>query len=108
MDYIKPLQMKAYDILKDMILEGHFKKGEIYSETKASRELGISRTPIRDAIQRRLPQLIRIECVALKETQVRPLWLVFAKWDDCRLVAKENETQICRREAIKLVGPAKP
>ena len=52
MDYIKPLQMKAYDILKEMILEGHFKKGEFYSETKTSKELGISRTPIRDAVQR--------------------------------------------------------
>ncbi len=52
MDYIKPLQIKAYDSLKAMILEGHFQKGEFYSETKTSRELGISRTPIRDALQR--------------------------------------------------------
>lgn len=52
MDYTKPLQIKAYDSLKAMILKGHFKKGEIYSETKTSIELGISRTPMRDAVQR--------------------------------------------------------
>ena len=52
MSYTKPLQIKAYESLKAMILEGHFEKGEIYSETKVSNELEISRTPIRDAVQR--------------------------------------------------------
>ena len=49
---MKPLQIRAYEALKDMILGGHFEKGEIYSETKVSKELEISRTPIRDAVQR--------------------------------------------------------
>ncbi|MBQ2616513.1 MAG: GntR family transcriptional regulator, partial [Synergistaceae bacterium] len=52
MNYMKPLQIRAYEALKDMILGGHFEKGEIYSETKVSKELEISRTPIRDAVQR--------------------------------------------------------
>ena len=52
MDYQKPLQVRAYESLKDMILEGHLENGQIYSETKISQELGISRTPLRDAIQR--------------------------------------------------------
>lgn len=48
----KPLQIQAYEQLKDMILQGDFQPGTIYSETKVSQSLGISRTPARDAIQR--------------------------------------------------------
>jgi len=35
-----------------MIIEGNFEPGHIYSETRVSRQLGISRTPMRDAIQK--------------------------------------------------------
>ena len=52
MKYIKPLQMQAYERLKDKIIQGRFQPGVIYSETKVSQTLGISRTPVRDAIQR--------------------------------------------------------
>lgn len=48
----KPLQIQAYERLKDMILQGEFLPDAIYSETKVSQSLGISRTPARDAIQR--------------------------------------------------------
>ena len=30
MDYQKPLQVRAYESLKDMILEGHLENGQIY------------------------------------------------------------------------------
>jgi len=46
------LQLKAYESLKQMILDGQFENDTIYSETKTSQSLGISRTPMRDAIQR--------------------------------------------------------
>jgi len=52
MQTAQPLQIRAYESLKQMILEGQFTAGEIYSETKTSKELGLSRTPMRDAIQR--------------------------------------------------------
>ena len=39
MDYIKPLQIKAYDTLKAMILEGHFKKGEFILRLKLQKSL---------------------------------------------------------------------
>ena len=48
----KPLQIHAYEQLKQMILDGHFLPDTIYSETKTSKELGVSRTPMRDAIQK--------------------------------------------------------
>ena len=52
MKFIKPLQIQAYESLKDMILSGSLEHRKIYSETKVSQTMGISRTPLRDAIQR--------------------------------------------------------
>ena len=52
MRFVKPLQIQAYESLKEMILAGQLEHQRIYSETKVSQSLGISRTPMRDAIQR--------------------------------------------------------
>ena len=52
MKFVKPLQLQAYESLKEMILSGAFAPGQIYSETKLSQSLALSRTPMRDAIQR--------------------------------------------------------
>ncbi len=46
------LQDQAYDYLIDMIKEGKLQTGKIYSLNQMSRELGISRTPFRDAVVR--------------------------------------------------------
>lgn len=46
------LNEQAYEHLKKMISEGELSYHKIYSETKLSKELGISRTPFRDAIHR--------------------------------------------------------
>ncbi|MCI8399027.1 MAG: GntR family transcriptional regulator [Oscillibacter sp.] len=52
MKIAKPLQLQAYERLKEAVTSGEFLPGTIYSETKVSQTLGFSRTPIRDAIQR--------------------------------------------------------
>lgn len=49
---MKPLNEQAYNYLQDLIMENHFSYQEVYSETKLSKELGISRTPLRDAVHR--------------------------------------------------------
>lgn len=46
-----PLQIQAYDYLKEMILTGTLEPDMLYSETKLSAQIGISRTPMREAIQ---------------------------------------------------------
>lgn len=59
-----PLQEFAYDQCRELIRSGRFIPGELYSESAISKELGISRTPLRTALQRlekeglvtRLPQ----------------------------------------------------
>lgn len=46
-----PLQTQAYDYLKEMILSGKLQPDTLYSETRISAEIGISRTPMREAIR---------------------------------------------------------
>lgn len=47
-----PLNEQAYQHLQNLIMEGSLSYDKIYSETKLSQELKISRTPLRDAVQR--------------------------------------------------------
>ena len=46
-----PLQLQAYESIKNKILNGALAVDTLYSETKLSAELGISRTPMREALQ---------------------------------------------------------
>ena len=43
--------MQAYDSIKNGILNGELEPGQLYSETKLSAKIGISRTPMREALQ---------------------------------------------------------
>ena len=51
MNQTQPLQAKAYEYIKDKILSGELLADTLYSETKIAKDLSISRTPLRDAIQ---------------------------------------------------------
>lgn len=46
-----PLQIQAYEYLKEEILSGRLDPDVLYSETRLSAEIGVSRTPMREAIQ---------------------------------------------------------
>lgn len=52
MEMAKSLQQQAYEHLKSLIYQDFFSYDQIYSETKVAKEMGISRTPMRDAIHR--------------------------------------------------------
>lgn len=45
------LQLQAYDTIKNSILSGTLEPNRLYSETKLSAQIGISRTPMREALQ---------------------------------------------------------
>lgn len=45
------LRSSVYQTLRDGILNGRFKPGEALSEAELARALGVSRTPVREAIQ---------------------------------------------------------
>ena len=47
----KPLQIMAYENLREMIYGRKLKFGVIYSETQLAAEMSISRTPMRDALK---------------------------------------------------------
>lgn len=46
------IQVKVYEQLKDMILSGRLKNGTIYRGAQLAHDLGVSRTPVRDALNR--------------------------------------------------------
>lgn len=45
------LQIEAYNYIKDCILSGELQPNMLYSETKMAAKIGISRTPMREALQ---------------------------------------------------------
>ena len=47
-----PLNEQAYQHLQNLIMTGQLSYNQVYSETKLAKELGISRTPFRDAVHR--------------------------------------------------------
>lgn len=49
---VRRLQDEAYDFIKEKIANGEFVEGPLYSETKTTAMLGMSRTPVRDALLR--------------------------------------------------------
>jgi DNA-binding GntR family transcriptional regulator len=66
------LQQQAYDYIKDKILSGELVPDTLYSETKLSSEVGVSRTPMREALQC-LSQDGYITIVPSKGFQIRHL-----------------------------------
>jgi len=45
-----PLAKLAYERLREAILSGHMKPGEVYNEMALASEMGVSRTPVREAL----------------------------------------------------------
>jgi DNA-binding GntR family transcriptional regulator len=45
-----PLAKLSYEKIRSSILNGNLKAGEVYNEIKLAKELGISRTPVREAL----------------------------------------------------------
>ena len=47
----QPLAVRVYEKIRDDILEGRYETGDFLVETKLAAELGVSRTPIREALK---------------------------------------------------------
>lgn len=47
-----PLNEQAYEYIRKMIINNELTYGKIYSETRLAKEIGVSRTPFRDAVHR--------------------------------------------------------
>jgi DNA-binding GntR family transcriptional regulator len=70
MDTYNTLQSQAYEYLKKRIFSGQLKTGQLYSETQVAREIGLSRTPLRGALQ----QLQRHKLVEILPNKGFKIW----------------------------------
>jgi len=46
----KSLKERAYDVLKELIFAGKLEPGTLYNESRLAAKLGVSRTPVREAL----------------------------------------------------------
>jgi len=72
MENRKFLQNRAYEYILNIILDNKLEDGQIYSQTQAASKIGVSRTPMRDALQR-LEQEGYIEIIPSKGFQLKPI-----------------------------------
>lgn len=72
MENRKFLQNQAYDYILNIILDNQLEDGKIYSQTQVAAQIGVSRTPMRDALQR-LEQEGYIEIIPSKGFQLKPI-----------------------------------
>lgn len=52
LDNYKPLRELVFDSLREAIIQGHLKPGERLMEMQLAEEMGVSRTPVREAIRK--------------------------------------------------------
>lgn len=91
---------QVFDHLENDILSGKYQRGEILTESKLSAELGVSRTPIREAL-RRLEQEHIIEesgkgsvVIAINEKDLEDIFMI-RKSLECQVaaLAAKNRTE---------------
>ncbi|MBP3627711.1 MAG: GntR family transcriptional regulator [Clostridia bacterium] len=103
---------QVFDHLETDILSGKYSRGEIITESKLSQELGVSRTPIREAL-RRLEQEHIIEetgkgsvVIGISEKDVDDIFVIRKQLETLAAgIAAENRTdeQLAKlREALEL------
>lgn len=71
----KPLSLQVYEKIKEGIISLKFPPGTVLKERELSESLGVSRTPIREAIQRLLQEAWLVPDDGGKKMQVRPVTL---------------------------------
>lgn len=102
----KPISLadQVYQRLETCILDGTYERGEILSEQRLSKELGVSRTPIREAIKRLAYEnlvketSIGNEVVGIGKDEVEDLFQVKMKIE---ILASRRCVENLTEEAIK-------
>lgn len=93
----KPLRGQVFDKIRSDILNGKYKRGEELVESSIGKELGISRTPVREAIrQLELEGLVQLVpnkgafVTGISEKDVRDIYLIRARLEGlaARMAAK--------------------
>jgi DNA-binding GntR family transcriptional regulator len=92
-----PLYQQAYQILKDKILGGVYKPGQVVAESWLAQELGISRTPVREALR----QLEKDGLVIMRRYEVtirKPSWQEFYELYLCRGALEQVVAEYAARQ----------
>ena len=66
---IMPIRVKVTSILKKAILSGEYRKGEELSLTDIANKLGVSRTPVREAIRKLEKDMKPLNIVLEEDTE---------------------------------------
>lgn len=97
----KSLRGQVFDKIRSDILNGKYKRGEELVESSIGKELGISRTPVREAIrQLELEGLVQLVpnkgafVTGISEKDVRDIYLIRARLEGlaARMAKKEHYT----------------
>ena len=103
---------QVFEHMESNILSGKYSRGEILTESKLSEELGVSRTPIREAL-RRLSQEHLIEetgkgslVIGITEKDLEDIYLIRGQLEgiEASLAAKNRSEKLldALREALEL------
>jgi len=60
LDNYKPLRDVVFDVMREAIVSGKLKPGERLMELQLAEEMGVSRTPVREAIRKSKEAHLRI------------------------------------------------
>lgn len=103
---------QVFENLESDILSGKYQRGELLTESKLSQSLGVSRTPIREALRRLLQEHIIEESgkgaivLGITESDLKDIFYIRRKIEsDCAARAAENRTEeqlAILREAVEL------
>lgn len=102
-DYKKTsLANQVFEAIEKSILTGYYKKGEVLSESTLSEELGVSRTPVREAILRLENEML----VATTPSGTIVLGITDEDVEDMFLVKKSLEPLAFKRAATFITDEA--
>lgn len=102
----------VYSWIKNAIIQGEFKPGEHITQERLTKQLGVSRTPIRDAIKRLEAEGLLItkpHCGAVvfhlsqeRLTEIYELRIIMEQYCAARTCLKASDTELLELEAINL------
>ena len=95
MDEFLPLRDVVFNTLRKAILTGQLRPGERLMEVHLANRLGVSRTPIREAIRKLEEQFAGEGRVLIRPSGTEPL---------VRVMIEGKDRQVIQREAEKLAN----
>jgi len=96
-----PLYQQIYRILRQQIVYGHFKAGESLSESRIAQSFNVSRTPVREALQKLASERL-VVLRGFELTVVNPTHEEFVELYACRTALE----QVVAEKSAELAVPA--